>query len=668
MGFDDDAGTCDAPVRLHTEPAFNESSHAMPSIFSTGDGIYCAQYRYNALKPPPPSQAEDSKMRCVTTPLDLTAWDAPFTQPCDDTAEMQFIPLQDGRVVGLCKNISTFMYRVEADGTFPPLEEQMFILGSGHAQGALDFVPPGVTDACDRDAQPPIQGGMFTKTTAYETDDSPPELLLNWGWGTNNANLCLNLRHYGDDSQFLHAMSTPVYDFSTFTALGGVDAASTLNCTPWVENSCDGEHNSGGLISAQFNGDGDGFPGVYQFAVTDDIRMTEDHLCIKNANPGDAEENRIWCFIENSQWTDGDIAPGDRVWEGPSPNCTNCGDLTVISFIQGATSKFVTKIADVAGKGSNDVKGIPVAHVFPDGTPCVWAGVEGEMQRFCASDGLGDDPSDWVPTVLSVNTNDAPFLASGFVAPGDRNTVWVQWHDRSVNPGGRLWGHRTTYPFDMGEWLFVGDEGNPATTDAKELDNADQRQGDGVTLSFGHGAVADPYFIRKTEVTVSEYADFLNATSVQDDFDITGATYFSNTILTGAPRIYGWRNNAAQITRSGTEDNWSYAPVPGLENVAANFTQMCSAMRMANWIHNGRPTDGDQTPSTTEDGAYDFTDVEFDTRTFNAGVVNHSTDTISDAGHVWETGDGPLRFRKADDGSLPGWARRQSGRLHCSWG
>jgi formylglycine-generating enzyme required for sulfatase activity len=110
------------------------------------------------------------------------------------------------------------------------------------------------------------------------------------------------------------------------------------------------------------------------------------------------------------------------------------------------------------------------------------------------------------------------------------------------------------------EWVTVGDAGNaPDKT--------------------GHGAVAYEFQITKHEITVFQYAEFLNAVAAKAD-----------------PRAV-W-NAAQKIVRTGAAGAFKYAPRPTREGEPVMPVSFLDAMRFANWLHHGGGS-GD-----TETGAY----------------------------------------------------------------
>jgi hypothetical protein len=105
------------------------------------------------------------------------------------------------------------------------------------------------------------------------------------------------------------------------------------------------------------------------------------------------------------------------------------------------------------------------------------------------------------------------------------------------------------------------------------------------------GAVADVYFISRTEVTNEQYAEFLNAVAATDP-----KALFNNLMLS-AP---------GGITRSGTSGSFTYLPIEDREDKPVNWVSFHDSLRFVNWLENGQPV-GPQDIDTTEDGAYTIT-------------------------------------------------------------
>ncbi len=133
------------------------------------------------------------------------------------------------------------------------------------------------------------------------------------------------------------------------------------------------------------------------------------------------------------------------------------------------------------------------------------------------------------------------------------------------------------------DWITIGDTGNAADV-----------------YDSGWGAVGYEYRISKTEVTNSQYVEFLNAkATVGDTFSL-----FSSNMTTQT-----WGG----ITRTGSGtggDPWVYsvkAPVAGqgiggsdyyYDNKPVSYVSWYDSIRFSNWLHNGQGS-GD-----TESGAY----------------------------------------------------------------
>jgi hypothetical protein len=143
------------------------------------------------------------------------------------------------------------------------------------------------------------------------------------------------------------------------------------------------------------------------------------------------------------------------------------------------------------------------------------------------------------------------------------------------------------------EMVTVGDSGNTADT-------------------TGYGAVAYEYQIGKYEVTIGQYASFLNAVAADDP----NAVYDPRM---GWPSVIWSSRNIAGITQSGSPSTYKYAvsgPFGAIRPLGADspsdrpitLTSWSSAARFANWMANGQPT-GAQGPTTTENGAYDLTEL-----------------------------------------------------------
>jgi sulfatase modifying factor 1 len=103
------------------------------------------------------------------------------------------------------------------------------------------------------------------------------------------------------------------------------------------------------------------------------------------------------------------------------------------------------------------------------------------------------------------------------------------------------------------------------------------------------GAVAETYQIGKTEVTIGQYAEFLNAVAATDTYSLYNANMGTN------PNVRG-------ITQLGSPGSYTYT-IFGSANRPITYISWGDAARFANWMHNNQPT-GAQNASTTEAGAY----------------------------------------------------------------
>jgi formylglycine-generating enzyme required for sulfatase activity len=135
------------------------------------------------------------------------------------------------------------------------------------------------------------------------------------------------------------------------------------------------------------------------------------------------------------------------------------------------------------------------------------------------------------------------------------------------------------------DWVTVGDPGNVPDTDPylhPSICGPDWDQ--------PCGSVPYAYRIGKYEVTNAQYAEFLNAVAATD------------THL-----LYNPFMDSYSINRSGSSGSYSYSTVAGRENLPVIFVGFNDTVRFANWLHNGQPI-GEQDATTTEDGAYTFSD------------------------------------------------------------
>jgi formylglycine-generating enzyme required for sulfatase activity len=135
--------------------------------------------------------------------------------------------------------------------------------------------------------------------------------------------------------------------------------------------------------------------------------------------------------------------------------------------------------------------------------------------------------------------------------------------------------HAITY-----DLVPVGDAGNAADT-------------------TGYGAVAYDYQIGKYDVTIGQYAAFLNAVAKSDPYRLYNLDMANDM-------------NIAGIAQSGSPGNFTYSVVgpygqygffASSENRPITWLTWFSAARFANWMANGQPAAA-PSAATTENGAY----------------------------------------------------------------
>ncbi len=116
------------------------------------------------------------------------------------------------------------------------------------------------------------------------------------------------------------------------------------------------------------------------------------------------------------------------------------------------------------------------------------------------------------------------------------------------------------------ETVTIGDAGNAADSGA-------------------YGSVSYDYKIGKYEVTISQYAVFLNSVAASDPYSLYNSTMGSNL-------------NIAGISRSGSSGSYTYSII-GSGDRPITYVDWFAAARFANWVNNGA-TIG----ASTETGAY----------------------------------------------------------------
>ena len=126
---------------------------------------------------------------------------------------------------------------------------------------------------------------------------------------------------------------------------------------------------------------------------------------------------------------------------------------------------------------------------------------------------------------------------------------------------------------DIGyQFVTVGNPGNAADT-------------------TGYGAVGYSYQMGRYDVTLAQYATFLNAVATTDTYGLYNPSMGTDLNIAGIART---------PTSSGNGYNYS---VIGSGDRPVTYVSLFDAARFANWMQNGQPT-GAQNASTTEAGAY----------------------------------------------------------------
>jgi len=121
-----------------------------------------------------------------------------------------------------------------------------------------------------------------------------------------------------------------------------------------------------------------------------------------------------------------------------------------------------------------------------------------------------------------------------------------------------------------------------------------------------YGGVSYTYDIGTYDVTLNQYATFLNAVAQTDTFSLY------NTNL-------GTDLNVAGISQSGSSGSYVYSVI-GDGRRPVTYVSWFDAARMANWMHNGQPK-GPEGNGTTETGAYTLngdTSTGLETKNANA--------------------------------------------------
>jgi formylglycine-generating enzyme required for sulfatase activity len=101
--------------------------------------------------------------------------------------------------------------------------------------------------------------------------------------------------------------------------------------------------------------------------------------------------------------------------------------------------------------------------------------------------------------------------------------------------------------------------------------------------------VAYRFNIGKYDVTVGQYAGFLNAVAATDNYGLYNPSMATDL-------------NIAGIARNGQSGSYNYSVI-GSPDHPITYVSWGDAARFANWLNNGQPV-GVEGPGTTETGAY----------------------------------------------------------------
>jgi len=123
---------------------------------------------------------------------------------------------------------------------------------------------------------------------------------------------------------------------------------------------------------------------------------------------------------------------------------------------------------------------------------------------------------------------------------------------------------------------------------------------DPITTGTQYGSVGYNYEIGTYDVTLNQYAAFLNAVANQVD---TYKLYNSSMAYTGTSWSPSWNAAHGGILQTGSAGNFYYK-VKGRGGDPVTFVSWLAAARFCNWIQNGQPSNHGQVPGTTETGVY----------------------------------------------------------------
>ena len=253
--------------------------------------------------------------------------------------------------------------------------------------------------------------------------------------------------------------------------------------------------------------------------------------------------------------------PGTFIYNPASGTVLNAGTNTLVATFTPTdtanyTSGLTTTNTVVVGKGSQTITFAPMPGQ-QIGTPPFDPGAT-------ASSGLP-------VSYLSSNTNVAHVVNGTLEVVGVGTSVITasQPGNGNYQPASPVTQTLEVYatPIAM-QFVEVGDAGNPADP------------------ATGFGQVNATYRIGTYEVTLGQYAEFLNAVAANDPYALFHPAMETNPAVRG-------------ILRSGSAGSYRYSVIPGSANKPVTHVSWFDAARYCNWLHNGA-THG----ASTETGAY----------------------------------------------------------------
>jgi sulfatase modifying factor 1 len=128
-----------------------------------------------------------------------------------------------------------------------------------------------------------------------------------------------------------------------------------------------------------------------------------------------------------------------------------------------------------------------------------------------------------------------------------------------------------------------------------------------VADSTGYGAVGYTYDIGTYEVSLLQYATFLNAVAAADTYNLYNPSMATNL-------------NIAGISQSGSSGSYTYSVI-GDGNRPVTYVSWFDAARFTNWLGNGQPSGLGEVAGSTETGAYTLNGAISGIITKNAGAT-----------------------------------------------